>query len=72
MDIGDTIIIKGTIVDFDSNPHGAAIKIKVLGYVDQDEKARLQNDEGKWKGSKREYHVSFWVHRLDQQEVLVR
>lgn len=32
MKIGDEISIKAKIVDFDANPHGAAIQVEISGY----------------------------------------
>lgn len=60
MEIGDEIIIKAEVVDFDANPHGAAIKIKVQGFID--DKAENQ-PYGK--------EVRLWIHRLQQPDVIV-
>ena len=28
----DEILIKGKVIDFDANPHGAAVRVEVIGY----------------------------------------
>ncbi len=65
MKIGDEILIKAKIVDFDSNPHGAAIKVEIVGF---DPKSI---DKG-WSGGKKKEKVEFWIHRLDQPETIVK
>lgn len=65
MDIGDEILIRAKIVDFDSNPHGAAVKVEVNGF---DPKSI---DKGLSGGQKKE-SVEFWIHRLDQPATIVK
>ncbi len=72
MEIGDEIKLKGTVVNFDSNPQGSAIKVKILGFLDQEEKNRLQSREEKWEGGKRVDFIEFWIHRLDQPQTLIK
>lgn len=60
MEIGDEIMIKCKIVDFDANPHGAAIKVEVAGFVDRETENKPFEDK-----------VVFWIHRLDQPRVIV-
>ena len=60
MEIGDEIVIRGKIIDFDANPHGSAIKIEVRGFIDKDINQPLEKP------------VRFWIHRLDQPEVIVK
>lgn len=61
MKIGDEILVKAKVVDFDANPHGAAVKVKVKGFVDRDTDNKLFGDQ-----------VIFWIHRLDQPKVITR
>lgn len=61
MDIVDEILIKAKIIDFDSNPHGSAIKVEVSGYIDRDEERILKAFDRP---------VRFWIHRLDQHNVI--
>ncbi|KKS95967.1 hypothetical protein A3B05_03150 [Candidatus Giovannonibacteria bacterium RIFCSPLOWO2_01_FULL_43_160] len=62
MEIGDEIVIKCKVVDFDANPHGAAIKVELKGFIDH---ATLSTLRAYGKS------VRFWIHRLDQPEVVV-
>lgn len=62
MDIGDEILIKARIVDFDSNPHGSAIKVEVTGYISRNEERILRPFNKP---------VRFWIHRLDQPNVII-
>ncbi len=61
MKIGDEIVIRGKIVDFDANPHGSAIKIEVEGFIDRNTNIKPFED-----------NVRFWIHRLDQPKVIVK
>lgn len=63
MKIGDEIIIRGKIIDFDANPHGSAIKIEVKGFIDSSEILTL-----KPYGE----NIRFWIHRLDQPKVIFK
>lgn len=63
MKIGDEIIIKGKIIDFDANPYGAAVKIEVKGYIDHAEISIL-----KPYGE----DIRFWIHRLDQPKIIFK
>lgn len=69
MEIGDEIFVKAKVVDFDSNPHGSAIKAEVLGSVDADELNRLLYGHGDTETKKNK--LFFWIHRLDQPKVVV-
>lgn len=60
MKIGDEITIKVKVVDFDANPHGAAVKVEVKGFLDSEEAITIR-PFGKT--------VRFWIHRLDQLDV---
>lgn len=62
MEIGDEITIKGKVVDFDSNPHSSAIKVEVTGFLDTDGAHNLKPFVTP---------VRFWIHRLDQQDIIV-
>ena len=62
MKIGDEILIRVKVVDFDSNPHGSAVKVEVPVYVDEEERLRINQEPKK---------VKFWIHRLDQPKVIV-
>ena len=63
MEIGDEILIKAKVVDFDSNPHGSAIKVEIKGFMDRENIANLKPfDEP----------VRVWIHRLNQPEVIVK
>ena len=63
MEIGDEIIIRGKLVDFDANPHGAAINVEVKGFIDSLELSKL-----KPYGE----NIRFWIHRLDQPKVILK
>ena len=67
MEIGEEITIKAKIVDFDANPHGAAVKVEVIGYIDREERTRLEAIGSKC-GDK---FIKFWIHRLDQAKVII-
>ncbi len=54
MKIGDEILIKARVVDFDSNPHGSAVKIEIKGHLDT-----ITSPP-----------VRLWIHRLDQPGVI--
>lgn len=60
MKIGDEILIKAKVVDLDSNLHGVAVKVEVQGFVDR-ETMIIPFDKS----------VEFWIHRLNQAEVIV-
>jgi len=64
MDIGDEVLIRAKIVDFDSNPHGAAIKVEVNGFGPK-------SVEKGWSGGEKKESVEFWIHRLNQPQVIV-
>jgi hypothetical protein len=58
--IGDEILIRAKVVDFDANPYGAAIKVEINGFLDPNE---------------RDAHVrplKVWIHRLDQPKVILK
>jgi hypothetical protein len=69
MRIGDEILIRAKIVDFDANPHGASTKVEVEGFVDRDTLHILnlqQNKSGMEKDP-----LQFWIHRVDSDKVIV-
>ncbi len=71
MKIGDEIIIKGKIVDFDSNPHGSAVKVELSAFIDKktlQEMIRQQNQSFCPGDTK----LKFWIHRLDQPDVIIK
>ncbi len=57
MDIGDAVLVKGRIVDFDSNPHGSSVKVE-LDLEDSEHKNALAEI------------TTFWVHRLESSAIL--
>jgi hypothetical protein len=59
MKIGDRVLIKGVIVDFDTNPHGAAVKVE------------LDLENSKHTGGLMGV-TSFWVHRLEQSAMQLK
>jgi len=59
MNIGDEILIKAKIVDFDANPYGAAVKVEIIGFMDRSEEI---GPFGKT--------VKIWIHRIDQPKVI--
>ncbi|KAF0145083.1 MAG: hypothetical protein FD156_1194 [Nitrospirae bacterium] len=59
MKIGDEILLRAKVVDFDSNPHGAAVRVQVIGY---DPEICVDSFI---------HNIRFWVHRLDQPAVIV-
>lgn len=63
MNIGDEILVKVKVIDFDSNPHGSAIKVEVTGFIDREEERTLKAFNSD--------RVRFWIHRLDQPNVIV-
>ena len=62
MKIGDEILIKVKVVDFDTNPHGSAVKLEVPAWISAEDRSKMAV-EGK--------PVRFWIHRLDQPKVIV-
>lgn len=62
MKIGDEILIRVKVVDFDTNPHGSAVKVEVPAYIDKEERLRIDQEPKT---------VRFWIHRLDQPKVIV-
>lgn len=60
MNIGDNVLIRARVVDFDGNPHGAAVKVEITGFVDRSEEI---GPFGKT--------VRIWIHRSDQPKVIV-
>lgn len=54
MKIGDEILLRAKIVDFDSNPHGAAIRVEIAVH----------------EGTMDTPCLRFWIHRLEQPDVL--
>lgn len=63
MEIGDEILIRVKVVNFDSNPHGSAIEVAVPGYMDLIERGNLSEDTKL---------IKFWIHRVDQPKVIVK
>ncbi len=59
MKIGDRVLIKGVIVDFDANPHGSAVKVE------------LDLEDSKHTGALVSV-TSFWVHRLEQSAMTLK
>ena len=57
---GDEVLIKAEVIDFDANPHGPAIKVKIKGFLDRN------GTNQKPFGEK----VELWIHRLDQKEII--
>lgn len=60
MEIGDEILIRAKVVDFDANLHGAAIKVEVMGFIDRS----VENQPFKEP-------LRFWIHRLEKSKVIV-
>jgi len=60
MEIGEEILIRVKVVDFDSNPYGSAVKVEVVGFVDRS----IENQPFKEP-------LRFWIHRLNQPKVIV-
>lgn len=58
-DIGDTVLIRAKVVDLDANPHGAAVKLEVNGFIDEVDKDLKSS-------------VRFWIHRLEQPDTIVK
>ena len=65
MNIGDEIMIRGKIVNLDTNPHGEAIKVEIKGF-------QMEEKDTGWYKGKKQTKVGFWIHRLDQPEVIVK
>lgn len=61
MEIGDEILVKVKVVDFDSNPHGSAVKVEIKGFMDREDIAKLKPFDKLTR---------VWIHRLDQSEVI--
>ena len=59
MEIGDEILIKVKVVDFDANPHGSAVKVEIMGFIDRS----VENQPFKEP-------LRFWIHRLEQPKVI--
>jgi hypothetical protein len=55
MKIGDEVLIRGKIVDLDSNPQGSAIRVEIVGC----------------KPEEKDFAVTFWIHRLDQPSTVI-
>ena len=62
MKIGDEILIRVKVVDFDTNPHGSAVKVEIPAYIDAEDRSKMAIG-----GTP----VRFWIHRLDQPKVIV-
>lgn len=62
MNVGDEITIRAKIVDFDSNPHGASVKVEIKGFVDNDHVECLRPFED---------YVKFWIHRSGIKNVII-
>ena len=62
MKTGDEITIKVKVVDFDANPHRAAVRVEAKGFLDSEEVITIR-PFGKT--------VRFWIHRLNQPDVIV-
>lgn len=60
MEIGDEILIKAEIIDFDSNPHGSAIKVEITGYIDREEGRSLKSYDRP---------LRFWIHRFEPNTI---
>ncbi len=71
MKIGDEVKLRGVIVDIDSNPHGSAIKVRIAGFMDQDEIRRLSAKGSRMMEGRQVTFVDVWIHRLDQPQVLI-
>ena len=63
MKIGDEIAIKVRVIDFDSNPHGAAVKVEAKGFIDEEDVTRIRPFDKS---------VKFWIHRLNQADAIVK
>ena len=61
MEIGDEILIRAKVIDFDANSHGSAMKVEVMGFIDHS----VENQPFKEP-------VKFWIHRLSEQQVIVK
>jgi len=61
MEIGDEILIRAKVVDFDTNPHGAAVKVEVMGFIDRSVENQPFQEP-----------LRFWIHRLSEQQVIVK
>lgn len=64
--IGEEILIRVKVVNFDSNPHGCAVQIEIPGYIDDGEIQRLDRVRKLPNSTTR-----IWIHRLDQPKVIV-
>ncbi len=64
MKIGDEVLIRGKIVDLDSNLQGSAIRVEVLG-------SKAEVEVLGWQGSERKSMLRFWIHRLDQPSTVI-
>jgi len=70
MDIGDEILIRAKIVDFDANPHGASVKVSVQGFMDKATLNELNSRNPCIPTGDRP--LFFWIHRVDKERVIVR
>ncbi|MBU0648585.1 hypothetical protein KJ969_00540 [Patescibacteria group bacterium] len=61
MKIGQEVLIKARVVDFDGNLHGASVKVEVSGFIDHSTVIRPLEDKT----------IKFWVHRIDKAEVIL-
>jgi len=60
MEIGDEILIKAKVVNFDSNPHGVAVEVEIKGFLDSTYHQPHKSP------------VRIWIHRLDQPAVIAK
>lgn len=59
INIGDTILIKAKVINFDSNPHGSSIKVAIE--ASPDVKVNPHRKDG----------LELWIHRVEIPEVIV-
>ena len=62
MNIGDEITIRAKIVDFDSNPHGASVKVEIKGFADNGYVSCLRPFED---------NIRFLIRRTDIKDIIV-
>lgn len=61
MDIGDEILLKVKIIDFDINPHGSAVKVEITGYMDREEGRSLKSYDKP---------LRFGIHRFEPNTIV--
>lgn len=67
IDIGDDLLIRARVVDFDSNSHGCAVKVELPAFIDKTDRENIIQTMCTTPKPK----VRMWIHHSDQAVVIV-